>query len=250
VPWVVIPSELRRARFAKKWDRKTAAKKCGLTEKTFNRHEDELKSPDVLREKSLEGYCRGFGPEPPFLRWIDAKELLHYKATRRQKRSGVPPLGERAKRQLAFHTQQATTIGERTLDLVGNVVLKDCATACALFDGKSFAVEGVVTELGEIPIATAHVLDAAVGAGARFRIEREIADGLPVRVDVMTRGAEHSRHLMDAHKSGRPVRLAARIVVKGPEGAFVGFTGFGKNPTPKTWILVVDEIAPSIATAA
>lgn len=250
MPWVLIPSELRRARLAKKWDRKTAAKKCGLTEKSLHRHENELEAPDVLQKDSFDGYCKGFGPEPPFIRWVDSTELPRYRAARRQNQPMVPSLSERAKRELALHAEQTITVGERSLDLVGNVVLKDCATACALFDGRIYGVEGVVTDLGDMPAATARVIDAAVGAGARFRIERYVADGLPVRVAVMTRIADHTRRLMDAHKSGRSVQLAARVVVKSPEGTFIGFVGFGKNPTPKPWIFVVDEIAAPIATAA
>jgi hypothetical protein len=250
VPWVLIPSELRRARLAKKWDRKTAAKKCGLTEKSLHRHEDESEAPDVLREDSVDGYCKGFGPEPPFIHWVDATELPKYRAARKQSQPILPSLSERAKRELALHAHQTITVGERMLDLVGNVLLKDCATACALFDGKCYGVEGAVIDQGEISAPTARVLDAAIGSGARFRMERQVADGLPVRIDVMTRTADHTRQLMDAHKTGRPVRVAARVVVKPPEGAFIGFVGFGKTPAPKPWIFVIDEIAPSIATAA
>jgi hypothetical protein len=250
MPWVLIPSELRRARLAKRWDRKTAATKCGLTEKSLHRHEDELLAPIVLREDSYEGYCEGFGSEPPFVRWLDWKDLPRFRAARRHEQAEPSTLSERAKRELALRAPQTIKLGDRTLELVGNVVLKDCATACALFDGKCYGVEGIVTDLGDLPLPTARVLEVAIGAGARFRIERNVVDDLPVRVDVMTRAVEHTRCLIDAYKHHSSIQLAAHVVVKAPESTFVGFNGFGKNPAPKPWIFVVDEIAPPMVTAA
>jgi hypothetical protein len=244
MPWVLIPGALRRLRRSKKLDRRAAAKLLGLSEWTIHRHETDDLAPTTLREYIVKIYKRGYECEAEaFVRWVDHDDDDAKRApkARRTADPAAPQIGtltERAKHELAIGGKQM----DGGVEIVGNVIVRECMTACAIHDGERYAVQGTIMEQDYLPEITARVLDAKIGEGARFRIDREVVKGLPVYVTVMTRRLDHTRHLLEAHKQEKIVTVIVRVVVKPAEGEWKGFIIFEKKPVWRPWVFVVEEV--------
>jgi hypothetical protein len=115
-------------------------------------------------------------------------------------------------------------------------------TAFGLRVGERLAVNGLISDTKYLHESAARLLNAKLGEGATFRIDREVVKGLPVYVTVFTRIAEHTRYLMEHHKSKKPVTVIVRIFAKEPDENWKGFFIFEKKPKPRPWIFLVDEI--------
>lgn len=248
MPWVLIPGALRRLRRAKGWDRSEAAKRTGLDERTIHRHETDGLAPTTLQTESTRRYRLAYECEAKaFVRWADHddEEAKRKPRTPRINDPAAPviaTLTERSKHELLIHGGKKIKIGDEEIEVVGNAIVQDCMTAFALHEGKRFAVDGQITDVRYLPEPAAKVLDAKLGEGASFRIDREIVKGLPVYVSVFTRSAAHTRHIMDCHKGEKNVTVVVRIFVKPPENDWKGFLIFEKKPKPRPWIYLVEEI--------
>src|SRR5262249_47451015 len=131
------------------------------------------------------------------------------------------------------------------LEVVGNVIIKECMTAFARYAGTRFVVQGVITHMEFAEPAAARVLGIELHSIARCRVDRESAADLPVCVTVFRPKSEHTSLLLDAHENKKMVTLIVRVVVKPDEGGWKGFLIFEENPVPRPWIFVVEDIVAS-----
>lgn len=252
MPWILIPGALRRIRKGKKLDRKAAAKKVKLDERTIHRHESEELAPRSLQVETVNRYCAGYDVEPEaFARWSDHEE----EATARKERSDrirdpaaprVATLTQRAKHELAIKAQKAIVVGGESLDVVGNVIIRDCMNTFAPYEGKRFVVEGIIEDTDYIPEPAMKALGGKYGEGGRYRIGRDVVKGLPVYVTVFAPQGPHALHLNECNRSDKPVSLVVRVFVKTPEEYWKGFFIFEKRPTPRPWCFVVEAILPPV----
>jgi hypothetical protein len=250
MPWVLIPGALRRLRRAKRLDREATAKLLGLHPWTIHRHETHALAPHALRAYLVKIYMRGYQCDAEsFAVWkdhgdagADRPQLVRDPAAPK-----IQMLTERAKHELALGIRGKKTVrfGGEEIPVVGNAIINECMTAFALYQDKRFAVEGLISDTRYLPEAAAHKLDAPLGAGGTFRIDREIVRGLPVYVSVFTRTAEHTRHLIDCNNSEKTTTVIVRICIKPPEGDWKGFFIFEKKPKPRPWIFLVEDIVNS-----
>jgi hypothetical protein len=247
---MLIRGALRRLRKGNKLDRKEAAKLAKVTEWTLHRHETEELAPVTLRDYIVKEYMKAYKcPAESFVTWVD-----HNERPRRLNRIKDPAapriatLTERAGHELAIGAKKTISLRNETIEVVGTGLIQDCMTAFALHEGKGFAVEGIVSDTRYLPDIAARALGAQIGAGASFRIDREIVKGLPVYVSVFTRRGEHTRELLERHRARKEVTVLVRIFTKPPEGEWKGFLIFEKKPKPRPWIFVVDEILPAAGT--
>jgi hypothetical protein len=246
MPWILIPGALRRLRRGRKLDRKEAAKLLGLHEWTISRHEsDGPLTPRTLRAEFVKVYRRGYQCDAEaFVRWVDHDDEPAKRKPRAKKLidPAAPQLGtltERAKHEITIGAQQTIN----GLEVVGNAIIRECMTACALHAGERYAVQGTVTQHDYLPEIAARVLGAPVGEGARFRFDRQVVKGLPVYVTVMTTTLDHTRYLVEAHKSEKTVAVIVRVVAKPPAEEWKGFLIFEKRPVFRPWTFVVEGIA-------
>jgi hypothetical protein len=256
MPWILIPGALRRVRKAKKLDRKAAAKLVKLDERTLHRHETEGLAPRTLQVETVNRYAKGYDVErDAFVRWSDHEE----EATARKRRSDrvedpaapkIATLTQRAKHELLIKAQKSIAVGDESLEVVGNVIIRECMNTFAPYEGKRFVVEGMVDDTDYIPEPAMRVLGGKYGEGARYRIGREVVRGLPVYVTVFVPQGAHAVHLNECNRADKRVSLVVRVFVKTPDDFWKGFFIFEKKPVPRPWCFVVESIAKQALTAA
>jgi hypothetical protein len=255
MPWVMKSGALRSIRKAKELDRRDAAKLVGLGEQTIHRHETKGLAPRTLQAETVKRYAKGYGVEKEeFARWSDHEE----EATVRKKRHSpvkdpaAPPvatLTQRAKLELALKAQKRVDIAGQSVEVVGNAIIRECMNAFVLYEGKRFIVEGTIDDTDYIPRPAVAVLGCKYGASARYRIGREVVEGLPVYVTVFAPEASQVLHLNECSRSDQRVSLLVRVMVKPAEGDWEGFLIFEKSPKYRPWCFVVEQVLPSTSTS-
>jgi hypothetical protein len=254
MPWILKAEALRGVRKAKRLDRKDAARLVGLGERTLHRHETEGLAPRTLQAENVKLYAKGYGVEKEsFARWADHEE----DAAVRKKRSSpikdpaAPPvatLTQRAKLELARKAQKRVEIAGESLEVVGNVIIRECMNTFLLYEGKRFVVEGTIDDTDYIPKPAVAVLGGKYGASARYRIGREVDEGLPVYVTVFAPEAPHVLQLNECNRADQPVSLLVRVMVKPAEGDWEGFLIFEKSPKYRPWCFVAEQVLALAAT--
>lgn len=254
MPWILIPGALRRIRKGKKLDRKAAARLVKLDERTLHRHEVDELAPRTLQIETVNRYCKGYDVQPEaFVWWSDHEE----EASTRKERSDrirdpaapkVATLTARAKHELAIKAQKSITVEGESLDVVGNVIIRECMNTFAPYEGKRFVVEGTIDDTDYIPEVAMRALGGEYGEGARYRIGREIVKGLPVYVTVFAPQGAHAVYLNECNRSDKPIMLVVRVFVKPPDEYWKGFLIFEKKPIFRPWCFVVEAILPPAPT--
>jgi hypothetical protein len=161
-----------------------------------------------------------------FVRWGDVDEALPSSSVR----SSAP----------APAVEVSTSQG--TVRLLDSVVLRKCAAACGLYEGKRFAVSGRIVDYDELQETTAGVLAVPFGEGAVFQFLRDTSDGPPISITVHTRVGDHTLNILECADTSREMTVIVRLVVKPPGVAFKGFRILGTRRGRAPFALVVEEI--------
>lgn len=254
MPWILKAGALRSIRKAKKLDRKEAAKLVGLDERTIHRHETEGLAPRTLQAETVKLYAKGYAVEKEaFARWADRDEAaaVRKRPSSRIKDPAAPPvatLTQRAKLEWVLKAQKRVEIAGQSIEVVGNVIIRECMNTFALYEGRRFVVEGTIDDTDYIPKPAVDVLGGKYGTGVRYRIGREVIEGLPVYVTVFAPEAPHALHLNECSRADQSVSLLVRVMVKPAEGDWQGFLIFEKSPKFRPWCFVAEEVLPLAPT--
>jgi len=136
-----------------------------------------------------------------------------------------------------LHRQVLRTPSE-AYELLGLDRFKKCLSRPRAYDGKRFAVHGVVDEYMGIPPAARRVLKC--DDGGRFRVIRKVAPDLLLYTTVFAVTAADADRLDDA-LDGSSISLLVRLVHAPPDGDWKGFIWFEKSPKPREFAFVVER---------
>lgn len=245
--WVPIPNALRKLREAARLEQRELAKKSGLTERTIRLLESK-RAPKTMYATSVKALAGTLKCAPEDLATWVARVRGHDVDDAVTSVIALPTpgtLGRRAEREQALgrHGETLPT-PDGPLELLGPTLLKRCHAACALVEGKRFAVSGVVTDYEALPARAAAVLGVPVGQGARFLLARNVARGVPFYATVFARDLAATRALVAFGEAKRRAQVVVHVVVQPPVEDWKGFFIFEKRPKPHPFAFVIDEVLP------
>src|SRR5262249_10791332 len=124
-------------------------------------------------------------------------------------------------------------------NLLGLDRFKRCFTRPKAHAGNEFAVVGTVDEYMGLPPPVSKVLKAK--DGARFRVWRDVAQGLRFYATVFARTAKHADRMLAHLDDGKAVALQVRVIHVPPKGGWRGFLWFEHPPKSRDFALVIEE---------
>lgn len=253
MPWTLRKGALRALREAKGWNRHQAAEKVGLSFMTIRRHEIEKLAPATLQEESIASYCAAYEVEKDaFVEWVEAGGRSPAAARPGEVGAVEDPaapqlktLTKRARSEIQTGAFDFLDVGGESLELVGNTVIREVMHGFAAYENRRYVVEGTIDETAAIaPKAMELAFAGSAGEGTRFRIGREVRQGLPVYVTVFAPNMAHAQHLNQCIRARRRVALVVRVFVKRAIDDWLGFFIFEKTPKPRAWCFVIEAILP------
>jgi hypothetical protein len=145
-------------------------------------------------------------------------------------------------RRLGLH-QQALRTPKETFDLLGLDRFKRVFSRPKAHAGQRFAVHGFVDEYMGLPDPAARVLKAK--DGGRFRVWRDVADGLRFYTTVFARTAARADRMMTLLDTDKPVSLLVTVLHAPARGDWTGFFWFEHPPKPRDLAFVIEEFLPT-----
>jgi transcriptional regulator with XRE-family HTH domain len=246
MPWVSKPGALRYWRERACLTVPELAKRAGVSERTIYAHEsDKPHTSQIETFNRLVEALKKFGCTIAALAVHD-EEQSRAKPTDEAQRevddTSTPELGTLSRRaqrerQLGLHRQVLRTPSE-SYELLGLDRFKKCLSRPRAYDGKRFAVHGVVDEYMGIPPAARRILKC--DDGGRFRVTRNVAPDLLLYTTAFAVTAADADRLDDA-LDGSSISVLVRLVHAPPDGDWKGFVWFEKSPKPREFAFVVER---------
>jgi DNA-binding XRE family transcriptional regulator len=250
MPWVSKPGALRYWRERACLTVSELAKRAGVSERTIYAHESEKPHTSQIETfNRLVEALKKVGCTIAALAIHDEEQSRAKpadEAPRALDDTLTPELGTLSRRaqrerQLGLHRQILRTPTE-TYELLGLDRFKKCLSRPGAYDGKRFAVHGVVDEYMGIPPAARRVLRC--DDGGRFRVIRRVAlDLINYTTVFAVTGADADR--LDQALDGPAISLLVRLVHAPSEGDWKGFVWFEKSPKPREFAFVMERLLQS-----
>jgi hypothetical protein len=261
MPWAPKAGALKFWRERRRLTKVTLAAESGISDRQIRAFESK-KPPATMYESTLDAFAGVLSVRRHDLAvWVDhgfvpAESEVHepkIEPVAPTSAPSLPPLGRlsryaKKERELGLSRQRAKTpSGE--VDLLGLDWFKRCFSRPKAFDSQRFVVHGVVDEFMGIPDAAAKVIGAEPGMGAKFRVSREVAEGLPFYATVFAPTSLLADQIMEhLDDRERPTTLIARVLFAPPKADWKGFYIFEEAPRPREFAYVVEQIVPANTT--
>lgn len=250
MPWRLRPGALARLRRARKLSRTELADLTGIAYWTVVRHETQkATSPRFVQPDTVARYAKSFRCErEEIAEWIDHEDAKAERELEDAETSPLMPapstLERRARMEREKGVHESIEHCGQTFTVVGPTILQRCLTAAALLQDERFAVVGLVGDQGHLPEPAAQRLGAAPAVGARFKVERKLAKGVPFYATVFTRTKEHTAYLWEKNEARKRASMIVRVAVHPPDPStnWKGFFIFEKPSRPRDAAFVVEEV--------